>query len=72
MPRPPAHEVLQHVLEASGTRREDLLGTFGSIDAVSAVLSGETKVSDMQASILAARFKVSPNLFISRVASDAC
>ena len=63
MSRPPVHEVLQHILESSGTHEEDLVDTFGSIDAVSAVLSGETKVSDIQANILAARFKVSPNLF---------
>ena len=57
-------EVLRHILEASGTRLEDLLGTLGSNRAVTEIVQGKRTISPTQAQILASLFKVSPDLFL--------
>ena len=58
------HEILQHILESSGTRQADLVGIIGSSDVVSEVVNGRQSISKAQAKALGEYFKVSPNLFI--------
>ncbi|MBN8559148.1 MAG: transcriptional regulator [Leptolyngbya sp. UWPOB_LEPTO1] len=57
-------EVLLHIMEASGTRQADLVGVLGSSGVVSEVVNGKRAISKAQAKALAARFKVSPDLFL--------
>jgi HTH-type transcriptional regulator / antitoxin HigA len=64
MPTSTPHEVLQHILEASGIDRSDLVGKLGSSDEVSEIIAGEKVISQAQARVLGDLFKVSPNLFI--------
>jgi HTH-type transcriptional regulator / antitoxin HigA len=58
------HEILQHVLESSGTRQADLVGIIGSSGVVSEVVNGKRSISKAQAKALGEYFKVSPNLFV--------
>jgi len=58
------HEILQHIMEASGTRQADLVGVIGSSGVVSEVVNGKRSISKAQAKALSEYFKVSPNLFI--------
>ena len=58
------HEVLQHVMESSGTRQADLVGIIGSSGVVSEVINGKRSISKAQAKALGEYFKVSPGLFI--------
>lgn len=58
------HEILQHILEASGTRQADLVGIIGSSGVVSEVVNGKRTISKAQAKALGNYFKVSPSLFI--------
>lgn len=58
------HEILQHILESSGTRQADLVGVIGSSDVVSEVVNGKRSISKAQAKVLGDYFKVSPTLFI--------
>ena len=58
------HEMLQHIMEASGTRQADLVGLLGSSGVVSEIVNGKRAISKAQAKALADRFKVSPSLFI--------
>lgn len=58
------HEMLQHIMEASGTRQIDLVGVIGSSGVVSEIVNGKRTISKAQAKALADRFKVSPSLFI--------
>jgi HTH-type transcriptional regulator / antitoxin HigA len=58
------HEILQHIMEASGTRQADLVGIIGSIGVVSEVVNGKRSISKAQAKALGDYFEVSPNLFI--------
>jgi HTH-type transcriptional regulator/antitoxin HigA len=58
------HEILQHVMEASGTRQADLVGIIGSSGVVSEVVNGKRAISKAQAKTLGDYFKVSPSLFI--------
>ncbi len=62
-PSPP-HEILQHILESSGTRQADLVGVIGSSGVVSEVVNGKRSISKAQAKALGDYFKVSPTLFI--------
>jgi HTH-type transcriptional regulator / antitoxin HigA len=64
MPTSTPHEVLQHILEASGLDRSDLVGKLGSSDEVLEIIAGEKVISQAQAKVLGDMFKVSPNLFI--------
>lgn len=57
-------EVLNHIMEASGTRQVDLVGVIGSSGVVSEIVNGRRSISKTQAKILGDRFKVSPSLFI--------
>jgi HTH-type transcriptional regulator / antitoxin HigA len=58
------HEILQHIMEASGTRQADLVGIIGSSGVVSEVVNGKRAISKAQAKTLGDYFKVSPSLFI--------
>jgi HTH-type transcriptional regulator / antitoxin HigA len=58
------HEILQHVMDSSGTRQADLVGVIGSSGVVSEVINGKRSVSKAQAKALGEYFKVSPSLFI--------
>ena len=58
------HEILQHIMEQSGTRQVDLVGLLGSSGVVSEIVNGKRAMSKAQAKTLGDRFKVSPSLFI--------
>ncbi|MEM9540214.1 MAG: transcriptional regulator [Cyanobacteria bacterium P01_E01_bin.42] len=58
------HEVLQYLMEASGTRQADLVGVIGSSGVVSEIVNGKRSISKAQAKALGDRFCVSPSLFI--------
>lgn len=59
------HEILQHLLEASGTRQADLVGIISpSKGLISAIVNGKRSISKEQAKKLGKYFKVSPSLFI--------
>lgn len=58
------HEILQHIMESSGTRQADLVGLIGSSGVVSEVINGKRAISKTQAKALGEYFKVSPSLFI--------
>ncbi len=58
------HEILQHLMEVSGTRQADLVGIIGSSGVVSEVVNGKRTISKAQAKALGDYFKVSPTLFI--------
>lgn len=64
MDQSPLHEILQHILESSGTRQADLVGVIGSSGVVSEVVNGKRSISKAQAKALGDYFKVSPTLFI--------
>ncbi len=58
------YEILQHLMEASGTRQANLVGVIGSSGVVSEVFNGKRSISKAQAKALGDYFKVSPSLFI--------
>ena len=58
------HEMLQYIMECSGTRQVDLGGLLGSSGVVSEIVNGKRAMSKAQAKALGDRFKVSPSLFI--------
>jgi HTH-type transcriptional regulator/antitoxin HigA len=58
------HEVLQHIMESSGTENSDLVGKIGSLEVVSQLMNGDRVMTIEQAKILGDMFKVSPQLFI--------
>ena len=58
------HQILQHVMESSGTRQADLVGIIGSSGVVSEVVNGKRAISKAQAKALGDYFKISPSLFI--------
>lgn len=57
-------EILQHLIESSGTRQADLVGVIGSSGVVSEVVNGKRSISKAQAKALGDYFKVSSSLFI--------
>jgi HTH-type transcriptional regulator / antitoxin HigA len=64
MEQPTPQEVLQHIMEVSGTRQSDLVGIVGSSGVVSEIVNGRRSISKAQAKALGEYFKVSPSLFI--------
>ena len=58
------YEILQHIMESSGTRQADLVGIIGSSGVVSEVVNGKRAISKAQAKALGDYFKISPSLFI--------
>ncbi len=64
IPISPPHEVLQHILEASGSQESDLVGKLGSAEVVATIVNGTRTISMAQAKVLSEMFKVSSNLFL--------
>ncbi len=59
------HEILQHLLESSGTKQTDLVGIISpSKGLISSIVNGKRAISKEQAKKLGAYFKVSPSLFL--------
>jgi len=58
------YKILQHIMESSGTRQKDLVGTVGSSGVVSEIVSGKREISKRQAKLLGDRFGVATELFI--------
>jgi HTH-type transcriptional regulator / antitoxin HigA len=58
------HEILQHMMESSGTRQADLVSVIGSSGVVSEIVNGKRSISKAQAKALGLYFKVLPSLFI--------
>jgi HTH-type transcriptional regulator / antitoxin HigA len=55
---------LLHLMEYSGTDRDDLIGSIGSREVVTEIVSGNRSISQVEAKALGAYFQVSPSLFI--------
>jgi HTH-type transcriptional regulator / antitoxin HigA len=64
IPTSPPHEVLQHILEASGIQKSDLVGKLGSDEVVTDIVNGTRSINMAQAKVLSGMFKVSPSLFL--------
>jgi HTH-type transcriptional regulator / antitoxin HigA len=64
LPSSPPHEILQHIMESSGTSRSDLVGKLGSLEVVAEIIEGKRSISQVQANLLGDMFKVSPSLFL--------
>jgi HTH-type transcriptional regulator / antitoxin HigA len=60
------HEMLRHIIEASGISQEDLANLIGSDNEVSDILNGKKSINETQAKALGERFKVSLSLFIEQ------
>jgi len=59
------HEILQHLLESSGTKQADLIGIISpSKGLISSIVNGKRSISKEQAKKLGTHFNVSPSLFI--------
>jgi HTH-type transcriptional regulator/antitoxin HigA len=58
------HEILQHILESSGTSQDNLVDVIGSREVVSEVANGKRSISKEQAKVLGDRFNVLPELFV--------
>ena len=74
MDSPEPHEILQHIMESSGTTEYDLAqvlgGGRGTEGLVREIVSGQAAITKAQAIALGAHFKVSPNLFAWHHTSD--
>ena len=57
-------DVLAFLMEQQGLKQKDLVDIFSSSGTISQVLNGAREISKAQAKALAARFKVSAELFI--------
>lgn len=57
-------QILQHLLEVTGTCQGDLVGVIGASDVVSEIVNNKRSISKTQAKALADYFQVSINLFI--------
>ncbi|NET10685.1 MAG: transcriptional regulator [Symploca sp. SIO2B6] len=64
MAKPSPDEILRHIMEASRTQRQDLVGLLGSSEIVEGVINGKQPISQTQAHILGDLFQLSPNLFL--------
>jgi HTH-type transcriptional regulator/antitoxin HigA len=58
------HEILQHIMESSGTRQADLVGAIGSSEVVSDIVEGKKPITEIQARLLGDLFKISSELFL--------
>jgi len=57
-------QILQHLMEVTGTCQGDLVGVIGASDVVSEIVNNKRSISKTQAKALADYFQVSINLFI--------
>jgi HTH-type transcriptional regulator/antitoxin HigA len=58
-------DVVRHLMDANGLRQVDMMDVFGSPSVASEVLNGKRNLSKTHITKLAARFHVSPEVFIS-------
>jgi HTH-type transcriptional regulator/antitoxin HigA len=59
------HEILQHLLESSGTKQNDLVGIISpSKGLISSIVNGKRAISKEQAKKLGTYFKINPSLFL--------
>lgn len=59
------YQILQQILESSGTKQADLVGIISSSKGlISNIVNGKRPISKQQAKKLGAYFKISPSLFI--------
>ena len=58
------HIIIQHLMEAQGIHKSELVKIFGSEEIVSEVMDGKYKINKIQAEALGNLFHVSPELFI--------
>jgi len=64
IPEPSPSEILQYIMESSGTCQADLARILGSSEIASSILNRKQSITKIQAHLLAEWFKVSPSLFI--------
>ena len=64
IPEGKPHSMLLHLMEASGSKQENLVGVIGSRGVVSEVVNGKRSISKAQAKALAEFFSVDVGLFI--------
>jgi HTH-type transcriptional regulator/antitoxin HigA len=57
-------DILRELLESNGLKQKDLVPDIGSKGVISEIFSGKRAISKQQAKALAARFGVSPALFL--------
>lgn len=57
-------QILQHLMEVTGTCEGDLVGVIGASNVISEILNNKRSISKTQAQALADYFEVSINLFI--------
>jgi mRNA-degrading endonuclease HigB of HigAB toxin-antitoxin module/antitoxin component HigA of HigAB toxin-antitoxin module len=58
------HAALLHLIEYSGTCQKDLVGSIGSDEVVTDIISGKRPIDSIQAKALGEYFQVSASLFI--------
>ena len=59
------YEILQHLLESSGTKQADLVNVISlSKGLISSIVNGKRAIRKEQAKRLGAYFKVNPSLFL--------
>jgi len=58
-----SQEILQHLMEFSGTTEADLVGVIGSSKMVSEIVKGQRNISEIEAQLLGDYFQVLPSLF---------
>ncbi|HWX04145.1 helix-turn-helix domain-containing protein [Collimonas sp.] len=64
MPGAKPHEVLRFIMEQHGLKQTDLAAEIGGQSVVSDILGGKREINARQARALAARFGVSPAVFL--------
>lgn len=57
------HIILQHLMEAQGIQKSELVEIFGSEEIVSEVIDGKRAITEIQTEALGNLFHVSPELF---------
>lgn len=58
------HIILQHLMEAQGIQKSELVEIFGSEEIVSEIIDGKHEITEIQTEALGKFFNVSPKLFI--------
>ncbi|MGB3655338.1 MAG: transcriptional regulator [Rivularia sp. (in: cyanobacteria)] len=58
------HIILQHLMEAQGIQKSELIEIFGSEEMVSEIIDGKREITETQTEALGKLFNVSPELFI--------
>ncbi len=58
-----AHDILEHLIESSGIKEQDLVGIIGSQKTVDEFINNRKKLSQIEAQALGNYFQVCPSLF---------